>query len=76
MKNQPALAPLQRIHIDFAEKDGVNYLIIVDSHSNIDVVRGSFASHGLPEEVVSDNASQFTAHEFKTFMEVNGIKHT
>ena len=35
-----------------------------------------FASHGLPEEVVSDNGLLFTAHEFKTLMDVNGIKHT
>ena len=76
-KNQPAVAPLhpwswpkrlwQRIHIDFAEKDGVNYLIVVDRHSKwldvvpmrsttasqtIDVLMGLFASHGLLEEVV------------------------
>ena len=101
VKNTPAVAPLhpwpwptriwQRIHIDFAEKDGVNYLIVVDSHSKwlevvpmrsttanktIDVLRGLFAFRGLSEEVVSDNGPQFTAHEFKTFMEVNGIKHT
>lgn len=101
VKNQPAVAPLhpwpwptriwQRIHIDFAEKDGVNYLIVVDSHSKwleavamrsttsaktIEVLRGMFASHGLPEEVVSDNGPQFIAHEFKTFMDKNGIKHT
>ena len=100
VKNQPAVAPLhpwswptrirQRIHIDFAEKDGVNYLIIVDSHSKwlevvpvrsttasktIDVLRGLFASHGLPEEVVTDNGLQFTAHELKTFLEMDGIKH-
>ena len=49
----------------------MNYLIIVDSHSKwlevvpmmsttasktIDVLRGLFASHGLPEEVVPDNS--------------------
>ena len=79
----------QRIHIDFAGKDGVNYLI--DSHSKwlevvptksttanktIDVLKGLCAFRGLPEEVVSENGPQFTAHEFKTFMEVNGIMRT
>ena len=39
-------------------------------------MRRLFVSHGLPEEVVSDNGSQFTGHEFKTFLEMNGIKHT
>ena len=79
----------QRIHIDFAEKDGVNYLI--DSHSKwlevvptksttanktIDVLKGLCAFRGLPEEVVSENGPQFTAHEFKSFMDVNGIMRT
>ena len=35
-----------------------------------------FASHGLPEKVVFDNGLQFTAHKFKTSMDMNGIKHT
>ena len=101
MKNQLAVASLQpwpwltriwqRIHVDLSEKNGVNYLIVVDNHSKrlevvlmrsttanktIDVLRGLFASRGLPEEFVSDSGSQFTAHELKTFMEMNGIKHT
>ena len=68
----------------------MNYLIVVDSHSKwlevvpmrsttasktTDILRGLFASRGLPEEVVSDNGPQFIAHELKTFMEMNGIKH-
>ena len=80
VKNQPAVASLhpwpwptriwQRIHINFAEKDGVNYLIVVDSHTKwleivptrsttasktIDVLGRLFASRGLLEEVVSDS---------------------
>ena len=34
-----------------------------------------FASFGLPEQVVSDNGSQFTSSEFDMFMKFNGIKH-
>ena len=80
VKNQPAVTPLhprpwptrvwQNFHINFAEKYGMNYLIVVDNYSKwlevlpmtfttacktIDVLRGLFACHGLPEEVVSDN---------------------
>ena len=35
-----------------------------------------FATHGLSEEVVSDNGPQFTSAELAEFMRKNGIKHT
>ena len=31
------------------------------------------STHGLPEQCVSDNATCFTSHEFKAFLEENGI---
>lgn len=34
-----------------------------------------FATHGLPEEVVSDNGPQFVALEMKEFLKSNGIRH-
>lgn len=67
------------------------YLIVVDAHSKwaevvdmprttsthtIDALRQLFATHGLPEEVVSDNGSQFTSKEFSECMKANGICHT
>ncbi|UYV76695.1 K02A2.6-like [Cordylochernes scorpioides] len=70
-----ATKPWQRIHMDFAFKDGVNLLIVVDSHSKwveaipmreitarktIEQLRRLFSAYGLPEEVVSDNGPQFT----------------
>ena len=83
--------PWQRIHIDFAGPFmGKLFLLVVDAHSKwpevremksttaartIEVLRQLFASHGLPEQVVSDNGPQFTAEEFAAFMKVNGIKH-
>ena len=42
----------------------------------IDKFRLIFATHGLPEEVVSDNGPQFTSTEFAEFMRKNSIKHT
>lgn len=70
------------MHIDFCEKDGQYFLVLVDSHSKwlevvpmtttlsktIEVLRSIFASYGLPEEVVSDNGPQFTSTEFKQFL--------
>ena len=42
----------------------------------IDKLRSMFATHGLPEEVVSKNGRQFTSTEFAAFMRKHGIKHT
>ena len=40
----------------------------------IDVLRKLFSSHGLCEEIVSDNGPQFVSHVFMSFGEANGIK--
>ena len=67
------------------------FLIVVDAHSKwpevismttatasrtIEELRKLFATHGLPEQLVSDNGPQFIADEFGAFMRNNGIKHT
>ena len=83
--------PWQRVHIDFAGPlKGKMYFVLVDAHSKwpevvemqtttaektIQVLRRMFAAYGLPEQVVSDNGSQFTSQEFAEFMKRNGIKH-
>lgn len=41
----------------------------------IEVLRNQFAIFGIPEQLVSDNGSQFMSEEFQVFMKVNGIKH-
>ena len=58
------LRPWQRVHLDYAERDGNNFLVLVDSHTKwlevfhmhaaitqktIDILRNLFAAHGLPE---------------------------
>ena len=84
--------PWQRIHIDFARPFmGKMFLIVVDSHlkwievevmssitseATIEKLRDMFARHGIPQQLVSDNGSQFTSQEFSDFMKRNGIKHT
>ena len=42
----------------------------------IAVLRHLFASHGISEQVVSDNGPQFTSEDFTEFMKANGIRHT
>ena len=84
--------PWQRIHLDFAGPFQKNmFLVAVDAFSKwpevrimsstsaektIDVLRDIFSTHGLPEQVVTDNGPQFTSQEFANFMKLNGIRHT
>ena len=83
--------PWQRLHIDFAGPFlGKMWLIAVDAHSEwpevipmqlttsertISVLRQMFCTHGLPEQIVTDNGPQFTAAEFKQFCEKTSIRH-
>ena len=65
------------------------FLIVIDSYSKwleviptstansketIKIVRSIFATHGLPEQCVTDNGSPFTSIEFESFLQQNGIK--
>lgn len=81
----------QRIHVDFAGPvRGFQLLIIVDSFSKwvevfktkemtsaftISKLREMFCRFGLVDTLVSDNGTQFTSLEFKTFTSENHIKH-
>ena len=83
--------PWSRIHVDhagpFQEK---TILVVVDAHSKwieavtvpstsstatIKVLRNLFATHGIPELLVSDNGTSFTSEEFKEFLQRNGVRH-
>ena len=81
----------ERIHIDYAGPyKGWMYLVVVDAYtkwpevilkknteskSTINSLRTLFAQHGLPDQIVSDNGSNFTSEEFESFCIINGIKH-
>ena len=83
--------PWQRLHIDFAGPFlGKSFLIIVDAHSKwpemipmmttmakktIAELRRVSATHGLLEQLVSDNGAQFTSDTFQQFLKENGIKY-
>ena len=45
------------------------------SQSTIQQLRSMFATHGLPEMLVTDNGSVFTSAEFQEFMQRNGVRH-
>ena len=83
--------PWTRIHIDHAGPFlGQMFLVIIDVHSKwleveivpstsslctIKKLRSIFATHGIPEVIVSDNGSGFTSSEFREFVSRNGIRH-
>lgn len=51
---------------------------IVSSKSSavtIQKLRETFAVHGLPEVLVSDNGTTFTPREFQEFLRQNGVKN-
>ena len=84
--------PWSRLHIDYAGPyKGHMYLMVMDAYSKwmdvhimksttsaatIEKLREIFATHGLPENIVSDNGPNFTSAEFEDFLAKNGIKHT
>ena len=83
--------PWQRVHFDFAGPfQGSMFLVGVDAYSKwpevrvmstttasatLDVLREWFAVHGIPEQIVTDNGTQFTSELFENFVKQNGIKH-
>ena len=83
--------PWSRLHVDFAGHfQGKTFIVLVDAHSKwpevatipstsskqaIKFLRHTFATHGLPEMLVSDNGRAFTSKEFQTFTSRNGIRH-
>ena len=83
--------PWSRIHIDHAGPffDKM-FLIVVDAYSKwlevcivpstsseatIRVVRPIFATHGIPDQLVSDNGTGFTSAEFNSFLKDLGCHH-
>ncbi len=82
----------RRLHIDFAGPFLNNmFMVVVDAYSKwLEVFRMSqitsqatitrlkrlFSAYGLPEQIVTDNATTFTSEEFQRFVKQNGILHT
>ena len=80
-----------RVHADFAGLfQGKMYRLMVDAYFKwigvhtvntatslvtIDKMQTVFATHGIPELLVTDNGSAFTSAEFSAFLGQNGIRH-
>jgi len=68
--------PWSQVHIDYAGPyKGDMYLVVIDADSIVKL-REIFATHGLPETILSDNGPNFTSAEFENFLSKNAIKHT
>lgn len=83
--------PWERIHVDYAGPvAGMMLLIVVDAYSKwvevkitsstttsatANILDGLFAAYGAPVTVVSDNGPQFTAEDFKSFLQRSGVKY-
>ena len=82
--------PWSRIHIDHFFYDNHICLLAIDSFSKyieceivkntsvqetIAILRLILSRQGIPDTIISDNASCFTSFEFKNFMLSNGIEH-
>ena len=82
--------PWQRIGVDIFTFHGKNYLISVDFYSGwfeIDLLnemssttvirklKAHIARYGIQDTVISDNGSQFSAKQFKTFLTSWQFKH-
>ncbi|XP_058049786.1 uncharacterized protein K02A2.6-like [Ahaetulla prasina] len=84
-------SPWARVHIDFAGPiQGHMLLIIVDAYSKwvevvsmtsttsealIHALKRVFATHGLPDVLVSDNGPQLTSAAFQACLAKQGIRH-
>ena len=81
----------ERLHIDYAGPFmGCMFLIVSDAYSKwldvyvtkgsttaetVEKLRHSFAIHGIPSVIVSDNGTCFTSKEFNDFCQKNDIRH-
>ncbi|XP_048747335.2 uncharacterized protein K02A2.6-like [Ostrea edulis] len=85
------LRPWQKLGLDLFELNRKSFLTVVDyfskffeicelqsttSSSIIKKLKPIFARHGIPEELISDNAPNLVSDEFRKFATEYGFKHT
>ena len=83
--------PWQRVGIDLFHHNKGCYVIVADYYSKypwiqalpataskdvISALKSCFAEYGIPEDVISDNGSQFTSQEYQLFAASYGFKLT
>ena len=83
--------PWSKITADLFEYQGNGYLLCVDYYSKwievdklddltskntISYLKSQFSRHGIPDQLITDNGSQFTSSEFTAFIKCYGFEHT
>ena len=83
--------PWQCVGADLCEQDGQRYLIVVDYYSRyieimhlsnmtsshvISNLKSIFTRWEIPDELVSDNGTQFSSEQFRMFAKTYGFTHT
>ncbi|KAF4528167.1 hypothetical protein B566_EDAN016430 [Ephemera danica] len=86
--SETPIHPWEKVSIDVADIDGVHYLVTVDRYSRypeisllpnltsasiIHACKENFSRHGIPSELMCDNATPLVGQEFKIFLEKWGI---
>lgn len=85
----PSEYPFQCICLDYFHYKGHSYLVIVDRYTNwpivekakegsrglVDVLRRTFATYGIPDELASDGGPEFTAHDTTKFLQDWRVHH-
>ena len=81
--------PWKRIAIDYFDWNQQKYILLADYYSRFPVMRSTntmsanhlisvlktiFSEYGIPEEIMSDQGSQFTSEEYQKFAQEYGIK--
>ena len=82
--------PFQKVGVDICDFKGEHFLVCVDyysrwidienisrmtSHTVINKLKSIFASHGIPETLISDNGPQFSSSEFARFAQEWNFRH-
>ena len=82
--------PGQKIGTDLFQTNRRNYIVVMDYYSLwsevyklhrimstdvITVMKDIFSRHGIPEELVSDNSTQYKSHLFRKFITAWSIHH-
>ncbi len=81
--------PFQMLCADYFSHLGHSYLVLIDRYSNwpiitlakdgakglIDMLRETFCTYGIPEELATDGGPQFMAHTTQAFLKLWGVHH-